>query len=337
MTLRFIDSFDHYTSDASTLLKYGVTGSTSYVQILTTGGRRGSGGLELYGSGFVRKTLDDQGTWIIGFAYKSKSMDISSSAIALFRDSAGATQCSLYVNAGGALEIRRSNTTILATSSMVLASEVWYYIEVKINIHDTTGSAVVRVNETEVINVSGVDTKHSAVAGARSIDLNGLTTERATFDDFYICDAAGSVNNDFLGDVRVDALRPTGAGSVTEFTPSTGANWENVDDTDPDGDTTYNVTDTVGNTDLFVFGDLPAGTGDVFGVQANLLARKDDAGVRGIKSTVLLSSTEYDGAEKKLLDSYFDLYNIWELNPNTAAAWVASEINGAEFGYKVST
>jgi len=219
-----------------------------------------------------------------------------------------------------------------------LAAGVWYYLELKLTIHDTTGAAILRVGEVEVLNISGVDTKYNTPAGARTIRLNGISVADCQFDDFYICDTQGTANNNFLGDVRIDAIYPTGAGSSTEFAPTgTANNWDNVNDTNPDGDTGYNASAVVGDTDLFAFSDLPSSTGTIFGVQANLNARKDDAGTGGMKPVVYLASTEYEGTEKAMLDSYFDHTTIWELNPNTTVAWTQSDINGAEFGYKVAS
>ena len=36
-------------------------------------------------------------------------------------------------------------------------------------------------------------------------------------------------------------------------------------------------------------------------------------------------------------DSYGDFTQIWEKNPSTSANWTESEVNAAEFGYKVQS
>ncbi len=51
------------------------------------------------------------------------------------------------------------------------------------------------------------------------------------FDDFYRGNDQGSVNNNFLGDIRIDVINPNGAGNYTDLTPSAGANYECVDET----------------------------------------------------------------------------------------------------------
>ncbi len=337
--LRFIDGFDHYTSDAAVAQKYDALSGTSYYEIFPTTGRREGGCLQLYSGGaYARKSFEDRNTWIAGFAFKMVELPTSGSVIYRLIDSTGETQFSVYLTTSGALEARRGTSTILATSSLSLSAGVWYYIEVKATIHDTAGAAIVRVGEAEVINISGVDTKYTSTVGARTVQIGGINVALVYYDDYYICDDQGTANNNFLGDVRIDTLYPTAPGSSTDFTPTGSANnWDNVNDTNPDGDTGYNSSAVVGDTDLFAFSDLPAVTGTIFGVQANLNARKDDAGTGGMKPVVYLASTEYEGAEKAMLDSYFDHTSIWELNPNTAVAWTQSDINGAEFGYKVAS
>ena len=53
-----------------------------------------------------------------------------------------------------------------------------------------------------------------------------------TIDDFYICNDEGSINNDFLGNVKVRRVIPTGDGSLNQGLPSGGIGYRfmNVDE-----------------------------------------------------------------------------------------------------------
>lgn len=340
--LRFIDGFDHYTTAAAYAYKYN-----AYTTTLTpsTGRRSGSNAARFgnYGGDYLLKTLDDQATWIVGFAYKRDYASNDEKPILQLRDNTGEVQVALCMHGiDGLLRLWRGDQkTLLATSTVALPTGSWNYIELKTFINDTTGTMELRVNGVTVATYTG-DTKYSSTIGtARSIWLSGGVYSSSYYgwiDDLYICDDQGTANKGFLGDVRIDTIYPTGAGSQTDFTPvGTGNNWDNVNDTNPDGDTGYNASEVVGDTDLFAFSDLPSISGTIFGVQANLNARKDDAGTGGMKPVIYLASTEYEGTEKAMSDSYFDHTTIWELNPNTAVAWTQSDINGAEFGYKVAS
>lgn len=341
MALRFIDGFDHYTTLAQFLYKYVETGSSSYVS-LDAGRRSGSNGVKLYSSsGYITKTLDDQATWVVGAAVKLGTFPTSTGTIFQFRDSVGNVQASLCVSTTGALALYRGSTsgTLLATSSGALTTGAWNFIEAKLTIADSGGYFEARVNGDVWTTYTG-DTKAStSLATANSIRLYGMPSVATVYyDDFYVCDGTGTIRNDFLGDVRVDTLFPSGSGNAAQFTPIGSANnWENVDDASPDDDTTYNASDTAGNVDTFTFADLSALNASVFGVQANVLARKDDAGMRLLRAVARVGTTDYEGANMTLSDSYVDHRQIWAQNPATSANWTEAEINAAEFGYKVQS
>lgn len=341
MTLRFIDGFDHYTTLAQFLYKYVETGSSSYVS-LDTGRRSGSNGVKLYSSsGYITKTLDDQATWIVGAAVKLGTFPTSTGTLFQFRDNTGTVQASLCVSTTGTLALYRGSTsgTLLASSPGALTTGAWNFIECRLTIADSGGYFEARVNGETWATYTG-DTKYSStLSTANSLRLYGMPSAATVYyDDFYMCDGTGSLRNDFLGDVRVDTIFPSGAGNAAQFTPTGSANnWENVDDASPDEDTGYNASDTAGQIDTFTFADLSTLNASVLGVQANVLARKDDAGTRLIRAIARVGSTNYEGADSSLSDSYFDQRHIWAQNPATSANWTEAEINAAEFGYKVQS
>ncbi len=335
MALRFVDSFDHYAIPAGLPQKwtsYSDTGGSN--GITTTTGRRGSTSAILMRAlnDNIAIVLDDQQTWIVGFAmylYGTESGDI-----VRFYDNGNNIQIQISLTSAGVIQISR-NGTLLATSAGALAINVWNYIEIKITIADSGGLAEVRVNESVFVTFTG-DTKFStSLNTANRIQFISRNTDVA-FDDLYICDGTGSVNNTYLGDCRVDVVKPTGAGNYAEFsTQGSGNNWDNVDDQPNDGDTSYNYANVTGKRDTFACSDLPAVSGSIFGVQVALSARKDDAGSRTIRSLTRISGTDYEGSSKNLSTDYRFCMQIMETNPNTTAAWADTEINAAEFGYKL--
>lgn len=341
MALRFIDGFDLITTRTDYGAKWtNYATSDSYLMIGT--GRSGSGkSLRFYSaSGFLEKILDDQSTWITGFAFKYEALPTSNSAICSWYDSANGEQLTLTCDTSGNMSLRRgsSSGTILMTASAPLVVNTWVYIELKVTINNTTGSAELRINGTTVASISGVDTQYSStLSTARRLRLNGSNVGYSQIDDLYVCDGTGSTNNTFLGDCRVDALSPNAAGTYTDFTPVGGVNnWENVAGALPLETSNYNTADTVGAADSFALPNLSALSSTIFGVQSVLSAKKDDAGARSINARLRLASTDYDGAAHSLGDSYAGYMHIWETNPNTSTAWTESDINGMELGYEVA-
>ncbi|MDD3029228.1 MAG: hypothetical protein PHS57_02970 [Alphaproteobacteria bacterium] len=339
MAFRFIDGFDHYTTVAAMAEKW----TTCYGNAAPNQDGRRSGSLAMAtgGSyGYVLRTIDDQSTWVIGFAFCSASAPTYERTFLSLYDSSGSVQVSFTMTTTGIIRAYRGEmSSLLAAASVAISNGAWGYLEFKSVIADSSGSVEVRLNGATILTFTGDTKNSSSLATACSFRIGGSANGAGSYliDDLYVCDATGTSNNDFLGDVRVDTLLPTGAGASTQFTPvGNASNYENVCDASSDDDTTYNEADTADSADTFVFDDLSLLGADVFGVQANIVARKDDAGTRTMAPMATIDSTDYAGAAQSLGDSYADLTHVWETNPATSSSWTESDINGAEFGYEVA-
>lgn len=329
MSLLFIDSFDHYNSSADMALKWDVANILDFQT-----GRTGNA-VRWYATRYCYLNIDNKQTLIVGFAFKPVATPLQVGDICRFYESS-TEQLALGLNVDGSIYLDRGATNLATSSAGLVTTTVWSYFELKVTIDNSSGAYEFRQNENTIFSDSSVDTQESANAYVDSFRfLGGNYTER-WIDDLYICDDSGSTNNDFLGDVKVEVIRPTGAGNQTDFTPSTGSNWENVDDTYPDEDTTYNYHAPQGlpGTDLFQMADLTTISGSIFGIQPIIFTRKDDAGSADLYSVIRTNSTDYVGSGISLGDSYVYHTDILEENPNTATAWTVTDINNIEGGYR---
>lgn len=334
MTLRFIDGMQHYSLPSQLNVKYTAVNNSN---MATMSGRRSSTTAILMkssGDAFTA-TIDTQQQWTIGFALYLVG-GAESNPILQAIDSGGSNQLCVQITSGNNIALMRgaSTGTVLATSTLALPTGTWNYIEVKMKVASSGGIFEVRVNETVWVTFSG-NTQNTGNANAASFKWMGRFAQNA-FMDIYVCDSNGSINNGYLGDCRVDTIRPASAGNYAQCTPQgSGSNYANVNETTPDNDTSYNTSNTAGNIDSFVFGSLTSITGTIFGVQANVDADKDDAGSRSIAAMTRVSSTDYVGSTQSVSTTYHIYTQIWEQNPNTSANWTATSINASEFGYKV--
>lgn len=357
MSLLFADSFDELNLSDTTGIKWtsittGNFASNNPTPSIGAFGRNSTNGLRftagtLGGSSwsFVQKTLaPTSGTAIVGFAYKANApCGANRMGILDIRD-AGTAQVTLAVNADYTLSVCRggSGGTVLGTTTFALTSGSFAYIELKVFISDTVGTVDLYVNGVSRLSLTAQDTKFTANTTWNQVSLGvnvGLTSSSPAnsthdFDDVYVFDGAGTRCNNVVGDVRVALRTATAAGNSTGWTPSTGSNWQNIDDAQADGDSTYNSTNTTGAKDLFVIQDLPVSGVTVHGVQVCIVARKEDAGVASITSVVRQSGVEADGAELFLATTYECHRNLLEVNPVTGAAWTEGDFNADEFGYK---
>jgi hypothetical protein len=151
-----------------------------------------------------------------------------------------------------------------------------------------------------------------------------------------IWDTSGSYNNDFLGEVNVDAYLPDGAGNYAQLTPSAGSNYACVDETDPNA-TDYVTSGTAGHIDTYTFTDMIGNNPIVKAVVNNLWALKSDSGTMYAKSKYRRGGTDYTGSNLTPSTTYTCLQNIYETDPATSAAWTKANVNASEFGVEVST
>lgn len=256
--------------------------------------------------------------------------------VTLFSDT-GTTQHLTVGFSGTSLQLIRGGLagTVLASYSGVFLSSTFYSIEVSATIADAGGTAVVRLNGVPVINFTG-DTKNGGTN--TTIDAVGCGVASGVtglFDDLYICDALGSApHNTFLGDVRVYTNTPSGAGTSTQFTPSSGANYTTVDEL-PYSATDYNTGTTPGLKDTYAMSDLPANVSTIFGVQTNVIAKKTDAGSIAVRPVIRSGGTDYSGSSVAMGATDVTVSDIRSLDPATSAAWTAANVNNLEGGMEI--
>ena len=339
MALRFFDSFDHYAT-ADLLQKWSSTSGTA--PTIVASGRRSTSCVRIPGASnsSLTKTIDSQATWIIGFAVNVSTAPSAATSLVMCLD-AGTEHLRLRLNTDGTISVLRGGSAVLSTSATAIAFGSFGYLEWKFTINDATGSYDVRYNGVSITSGSGVDTRNGANSTSNQFQLRSSTNIGGNydFDDLYICDSTGSSNNDFLGDVRVDCYMPSGNGNSSQLAGSDGNSTDNyalVDEASQNGDTDYVQSATSGQKDTYAFTDMSHTPTSIFGVQINMIAKKDDSGTRSICAVTRSGGSDTDGTTQALSTAYLDYREIRETDPNTAAAWTRTNLNNAEFGVKVA-
>lgn len=349
MAILFIDGADHYAS-ADTLKKWkGATQGTLGTDIVVhaTEGRRGGGCLKLKerGSSTANNSIvtHDIGasvtTIIVGFAWKTSYAANPPSTFALVElRSALGEQLSLRHLSTGEFAISRGGTT-LGTVVPTSVTEYQYY-ELKATIDDTSGAYELRRNGVAILSGSNVDTKTQTDAGVNSVRLKGCAfnggggSNFQWLDDMYIADTAGSVNNDFLGDVRIDPIFPNGAGTHQSWTPSTGTDHAALIDETAPNTTDYLTGSAAGSKETATLQDLSV-NGAILAIQVNAALAKTDAGACTTKNLIRSGTTEANGAVFAPATGYLYSSSIHEADPATSAPWLTAAVNALEAGVEV--
>jgi hypothetical protein len=237
--------------------------------------------------------------------------------------------------------VRNSGGTVIATGTTPLPGNNWSYIEIKGFINGASGTCEVHLNgNTEIASTVGNfgSSNFDGISYAYASNSSGVGVN-GDFDDIYVADTSGSApRNTFLGDTRVETLYPSADGANQAWTPNSGSpHFSRVNEhtsTFPDDDTSYVSDLNSGDRDTYVCDDLSVVTGNVFAVQTNLYARKDDAGLRQVTPVIHQGGVDYDGNTLTLGSNYAVLQQIYNQDP-TSADWTPANVNADEFGIKV--
>ena len=247
----------------------------------------------------------------------------------------------------------------------IVEERTWYHIEAKwVFDEGTSGSMECRVNETPVINQTGIKTYKSGGDSQGNHSFTQIEFAKGLhhywyLDDLYVLDGEGSVANDFIGDCRVDTLYPNANGDYTNFdpTPSSNSNYENVQPwkfhwysyadhptlRGYSGDwygtginfSEYNEGEDPGR-ECYHLESIPALNKPIYGIQTNSTFRKTDAGRKQIEQFIRVNSTNYDSGSIIDVPDWSKVYYYpVTINPNTTAAWTEADINALQSGIEI--
>jgi hypothetical protein len=340
MALIFIDSFDHYqTAELSAKWTAVDSGDIAIGQ-----GRCGTNALMLdAGSSVTRGLAFGSNTVVVGFAFRQRGADGNPGefVILTLEEAAGGWLFSCSRRVDGSLAVYQGLREVLLgqTAPNVVHLDVWYFLELKVVFHATAGAVTVRVNNVPQLAVTGVVTLASGrVAPPRNLhwwSTSFAQTQTYFIDDFYALDALGPAPwNDFLGDCRVEYLRPRAAGALQQWSVTgAGSHWQAVDDNaTPDEDGSYVEATAAGLTDTNRYAPTGLPVGPILGAQLSLYAEKTEVGPRVI-APVLGGGVGPPVGPSQSSYAYFS--TVYPTNPATGVPWTIAEINAVDGGVTV--
>ena len=347
MTLLFVESFDHHgTADTDmddVLASKWSRGAGNWERV--TGRLGGFAGATNATGNFLTFGLPPNTTEIIiGFAIKFREINSESTdPLVVFAGELGNNNAIFRRSTAGKPQIRNNPSNVNYNADVNWRPQVWNYFEIRMDTgtNNSNGSATVHMNGQQVMDITGADFNDGSSL-ITAVSFQGTDHFDNIYDDIYICDTNGTTNNTFLGDVKVEAMFPSTAGTNSDWSVTGAADNHTAISEEPvDLDTSYVSTSTLNDKDTHAFEDLSLVSQSVKGVQINTWGKKTSTGNRAFKSVVRSDNTDYDQSELYLpagdTDEYAILNEIVETDPNTSALWTPSGVNNAEFGYKLTT
>lgn len=335
--IQFATGWDLCNDVASVSQLCNISGT---INLLATSGRGGGRCVELTtafpGSGLTIG-VPAQPTICVGAAFRRSSVGVTPAEerFITFWDG-NDVQLACYLLPDLGMRVRRSSTVFTVIPGPILHADKWNYVEVQVTIHSAAnGLVVVRVNGLEVGRFEGPTQAYGPQISAVGLHCGSGAGSNLLVDDVYVVDQQPPGATGFLGDTRVVAVLPAGAGSYTEWEPSpAGPNWACVDDMPHDGDATY-VTGVTGQTDTYIYGALPEPAAAVHAIVMRPVFRTDGPAGTQVAAVAAIGDQAYEGGLMAPADEYAFGSYIWQQNPATVQAWTPDDLEHAQFGLRV--
>jgi len=357
MALLFLDTFDHIVSTlkwnraSGYHFHYKIPGRTGYAHLA---------GYETYS---WRVTPTVRSTVAVGAAIKPSA----AIRVSLRGFGVGNTRCTtvsdgiVTLTLGATdegrlyLTFRTANgiwSDTPSTPPVVTAGE-WYFIEVWARLYSIVGpgsetamvDAKLRVNEELLIDttLSGITKTGGGLFRPGENGWDQITSpDGATIDDLYVTDG------EFLGDVRIYRIRPSGPGDEMQWgVVGASSGWEAVRNEDFEwagmGNQGNTLNDSyvraystdIGKSFLVNMEDINP-LGPIRGVQANFVNCKTEAGTAAFSPRYKISGQYYDSPITiyPSWGSWYDRVEPFRKNPVTGQDWTIEDVNTMQVGAK---
>lgn len=371
MALRHLEGFEGQRNISILARLYAVATGT----IATVTGHRGSRSA-VSSSNLVltsRDLLDgaaDQNTWILGWAMRLNNVNGLNDAASVipylsFKNASGEQLRIELIAANEAkpggnryrLRVMRGATELATSNEAFNGNQsdlAWAYFEFKATIRtgtDGSFSAVYHTWREKNLSITwdaantGINTANQGVDGADriEIDLNQTPSTTIAIDNIYVCDGSGAVNNDFVGELAIEAIDVSGDGDTVQWDLQGSAAsledaWNETATTQSTAEDDKRVASKdVGFIELATLANVvDVRNTAIIGIQTRLTGKMEATGTRDVQffyrkttGSPAQVGTAIVTFNNTTLTTYADTR---ETDPNTGSAWVVADVDGLQVG-----
>jgi hypothetical protein len=312
MALVWLDSFKIYSNSIANMeRKY--PDSRLHPSSFVNG--RTSRCLSFSGWHFTTPSLPESEVYTVGFAFQNVNLD---RPITIMH----------FMNKHVSLNMTGEVFSIGGVCSRKIDVGAWYYLEMQLRTNP--GSVTLKINEEVAIHCP---------FGVPEPKIDRVTFCSTCGKGAYLIDDLYIRNDDqFLGDVVVEAMLPNSEGEFSQWQPmQPGApNYANV--THPHGDVGCVYTNQVNAIDTYHF-QRPLLQGDIKGVMLNLMLRNTDSRKHEINPVVNMPSGRIELPHLTVTDTAyrFTPVVIENLPGEGGGVWTNEILAKTEFGVKLKS
>jgi hypothetical protein len=335
MAFRFCDGFDSYASGSDLVKKWSIADASFTWS--NSAGRFGGGAVANAGAAGgkqlqklnIAASVSDMAA---GFYLKASAAPAAAGIVLNVVNSAGASVGDISLNTAGTCSLHANSNSLQATSSINVCDGAWHWIEFRLQWGNPSYLYVDNVQQ----GTGGGGNLGNNYASVYLQSVAGITT---TWDDVVVYDsttgAPTPASNFPINARQITTLRPTSDSVVGFGTTSSGSTHYNlVNETVPDGDTSYVQDGGSGTQDLLNFASLGYTPTAINVVILNVYSDNPAGGTINIQGIAKNSISQANGSA--IVSPLVYQTNQWPfaLDPYSGVAWVAAGVNAAQFGYK---
>lgn len=340
MALLWADSFDHYGTGATGITNslqgpWGVmNGNTS---INATRPRTGANAMEMVwtpnATVMASRTIPSSDKRVgVGFGFYLNALPANDNYISARFKNSITNIVSIYFSAGGAILAyigSHTGTLVASSDNGIITASAYNYVEFSMLRDSVVGEIEVRVNGQVVIFVNNLNL--GALNGSTFAFEKGVNGAGPTgyVDDIVCWDGAGTTNNTFIGPVRISTIYPTGNTAEADWSVNTGSAYAAIDDTVPDGDTTYIMANTAGMVSEFSISGLPSEVEQVAAVYVPAMSRLAGAGVGNLQVSLVSDGNVAAGVDRTITATYTYWGDVFPLDPDGNISWTKTSIEAS--------
>lgn len=229
-----------------------------------------------------------------------------------------------------ALDTANIGTQVAITGPLVVGAGQWNHIEFFYD--NTDGTYEVRVEGVQVLAGTDAGFTGTTIGNVEFLAHFNSTSSGAPANyikDLVVWDTTGSQNNTFIGSVFVVAL-PVNSDVSSGWTRSSGStDYELLDELTPNDTDYIEAADTLPAASIMGFENLPADVVGVRGLMSMVRALKTDGGDANLQVSLISGGNADAGADTAVGASAGYIWDISEIDPNTASLWSPSAVDAA--------
>jgi hypothetical protein len=331
-------------TDTTVEMDFVLAASASTVSISSTKARTGTYSLRIQANNYVYKNSPSSMTQCrVGFHINHVGQP-AADVTRVFSLSSGGTETIrvFYDEATSNWQLRAGATTVATvTDTPFSTNNVWHHLAIDVKIHASTGWIYLYRDGVVVASWNGQTTQGAANINRLNIDTESSSNIWNTapyFDNFYWDDTTGESAPLAPPAYYFHPVFANGNGNYSQWTGSDSDstnNYLHVDDTTPDGDTTYVRSVATGERDSYSVSDytIPPGQTATAVIPFTVIKNEASGGTLNTALFTRVSSVDQDSTAVASTTAYQMQWSRQTTKPG-GGSWDQSSINSMEVGIK---